>query len=268
MNDRDMWVLDALARMQFLTTRQIAMLLFEGSRAAANKRLRRLFDAALVRVWMRDISEDNVYSLTPAGAKLLAGSPERKEELIIGRVPRALDGKLDHLLAINRVRIALALTLEAVGAELSRWHSDWQLCGRAALVPDALFAVRWNDGREQTYSLEADHRTRNATRFLAKALKYRSLVHGHRTLYGQRDFIVLVVGDDRRWVERYRSSLAGLPPRVPIWFATLEDLEASGVAGPIWRATDLEEQYSLRDLTYRPYGKDRSATEIDGGTEC
>lgn len=264
MNERDRWILDALAKMQFLTTRQIATLLFEGSRAAANKRLRRLFDAALIRVWMRSLSEDNVYSLTARGVRTLVRLPEGAEQRI--RVPRTLDGKLDHLLAINSVRIAFAMTLDAAGGELVWWQSDWQLCGRGPLVPDALFSVRWNDDIEQTYSLEADHRTRNARRFLTKALHYRSLVQGRSALYGQRDFIVLVVGDNSRWVERYRTSLAGLPPVVPIWFATLGDLEGGGVAGRIWQANALEGRYALRDVTTLPYRKEGSVCEIDAGT--
>jgi DNA-binding transcriptional ArsR family regulator len=64
-------VLDALAKMQFLTTRQIGHLLFNGSRSAANKRLRKLFDAGLVRVWLRSLNTDNIYALAPRGRRLL-----------------------------------------------------------------------------------------------------------------------------------------------------------------------------------------------------
>ncbi len=74
--DRDLWLLEALAKMQFLTTRQIASLLFNGSRSAANKRLRTLFDAGLIRVWMRSLNMDNVYGLTQRGRRLLQGGQE------------------------------------------------------------------------------------------------------------------------------------------------------------------------------------------------
>ena len=69
--ERDLWVIEALGKMQFLTTRQIARLLFNGSRSAANKRLRTLFDAGLIRVWLRSLTVDNVYGLTPLGRRLL-----------------------------------------------------------------------------------------------------------------------------------------------------------------------------------------------------
>ena len=70
-NERDRWLLDALARMQFLTTRQIARLLFNGSRSATRRRLRKLFDAGVIRAWMRSLNADNVYALTPRGRQLL-----------------------------------------------------------------------------------------------------------------------------------------------------------------------------------------------------
>jgi predicted transcriptional regulator len=66
-----MWLVEALAKMQFLTTRQIASLLFNGSRSAANKRLRTLFDTGLIRVWVRSLNMDNVYGLTQRGRRLL-----------------------------------------------------------------------------------------------------------------------------------------------------------------------------------------------------
>lgn len=69
--ERDFWVLEALAKMQFLTTRQIGHLLFNGSRSAANKRLRKLFDAGLIRVWLRSLNTDNVYALALPGRRLL-----------------------------------------------------------------------------------------------------------------------------------------------------------------------------------------------------
>ncbi len=74
--ERDLWVIEALGKMQFLTTRQIARLLFNGSRSAANKRLRKLFGAGLIRPWLRSLNMDNVYGLTPQGRQLLQGGLE------------------------------------------------------------------------------------------------------------------------------------------------------------------------------------------------
>jgi hypothetical protein len=90
----DLFILDAFAKMRFLTTTQIATLAFDWSRWAAHKRLRKLLDGGLIRVWARSPNKENVYSLDREGAKLFGESPS---------IPRILDGTLDHLLGINQV---------------------------------------------------------------------------------------------------------------------------------------------------------------------
>src|SRR5262245_21936260 len=108
--ERDLWILASLGTLRFATTSQLGRLHFGGSRWAANKRLRKLLDAGLVRTWVRQLAEENVYSLERAGARLLGDPPE--EDTKAPHVPRGLDGNLDHLLAINDFRISLALGLE------------------------------------------------------------------------------------------------------------------------------------------------------------
>src|SRR2546427_969697 len=71
LQDRDCWIIESLAKMRFLTTGHLAELFFEGSRWAANKRLRRLLDAGLIRSWVLDLAQDNVYSLDRKGVNLL-----------------------------------------------------------------------------------------------------------------------------------------------------------------------------------------------------
>lgn len=261
-NERHLWILSALHRMRFLTTKQVSALFFNGSRAAANKALRRMLDSGLVRVWLRSLAEDNVYSLAQRGAEHVAKHLDVDGRTQSIAVPRALDGKLDHLLQINRTRIAFALTLPAVGGELTEWRSDWDLCGRGPLVPDALFTVRWNDGSEHTYSLEADHHSRNARRFLGKILRYGAVIHQDLGLYGFRDFVVLVVGDNARWIDQYRTGLRNVQP-LPIWFTTVDELEEYGAAAAIWQASAFDGRYDLRILTERRYRKDVSGTAND-----
>src|SRR5438034_1151656 len=83
---------------------------------------RRLLDAGLLRVWIRDLAQDNVYSLAPRGARLLRDDRgDTAEESWV--TPRGLDGNLDHLLAINQVRIELALSVPSVKGEIAWWRS-------------------------------------------------------------------------------------------------------------------------------------------------
>src|SRR5437773_747626 len=109
--------------MRFLATAQLGRLGFGGSRSAANKRLRKLLDAGFVRVWVGNLAEDNIYSLNQPGAKLLS---EMGEEGSAWTAPRALDGNLEHLLAVNEVRISFALTLPRAHGEIAWWRPEWE----------------------------------------------------------------------------------------------------------------------------------------------
>lgn len=249
-----MWLLEALGKMRFLTTTQVARLAFGGSRWAGNKRLRKLLDAGLVRAWVRDLADDNVYSLDRAGARVLGGVNGDPGPWT---VPRGLDGNLDHLLTINQVRIRLALELAEAGGELAWWRSDWELRahGREPVIPDALFAISWKGAGVQAFALEVDNQTRSPRAFLKKLLKYCSVRFFRRGLYGVPDFLVLVVGVDPKWVGRYLA-LGRTQETWRIWFTTLDAVEKKGAVGPIWTPEAGEWSRSLRDLSFLPYGKE------------
>ena len=243
--ERDRWLLESLGKMRFLKTGQVAKLGFEGSRWAAHKRLRKLLDAGLVRVWVRSLAEENIYSLTRRGARLAAGSDGLEQP----SVPRLLDGNLDHLLGINDVRLSVALALGGEGQELLWWRSDWELRSgvRGASVPDALFSIEIGGARRH-FALEVEHAGRSPRKFIAKILRYRSLGARLSTLYGVDDPALLVVGRDDASTERARQSLRALPALLRIWFASLTDIRDRGALAPIWQQVHGHERHSLRDL--------------------
>lgn len=255
--ERDLWLLDALSRMRFLTTRQLARLLFGGSRWAATKRLRALLDAGYLNAWVRNLSADNVYSLTRRGLAALRtndgvdSGPSRS-------LPRTLDSHIDHVLAVNDTRVAFATGLADIGGELSGWRSDWEIRtpGRGRLLPDALFAIRWDDGTEQTFALELDHHTKSPRRFLGKVLRYiaRRPLPAGRLL--SEDSIILAVGTDAASIERYRAALTRVRIVARVWFTTLDAVRAASITEPIWRRADGDVQYSLRALASLPYRRE------------
>jgi hypothetical protein len=77
-----------------------------------------------------------------------------KEPALSIACPRELDGQLDHLLAINSIRIALAMDLPDTGGAIAWWRSDWELRahGRQRTIPDALFAIDWPDIGERVFA--------------------------------------------------------------------------------------------------------------------
>jgi len=265
LTERDRWLLEALAKMRFLTTSHVATLIFGGSRCAANKRLRRLLDAGWVRAWVRSLSEDNVYSLTRASVNLFRQQEGGASGL---RRARGLDPNIDHLLAINAVRIALALHLSDAGGELDRWRSDWELRvpRRSRLVPDALFQVTWSDQRHTTYALELDRNTKTPQRFLKKILDYSSARFQPSGLDNLSEASVLVVGTEARWVERYRAGVAHVHLLLPVWFALLGEVTKNAL-GPIWLSATGNEKHSLRETRALPYSKERSDGETCGASK-
>jgi hypothetical protein len=255
--ERDGWILEALARMRFLTSSLLARLFFGGSRSAANKRLRRLFDAGLIRTWVRDLAKDNVYALTPAGRDALEDSAESVATAL--PCPRRLDGQLDHLLAINAVRIAFAVSLP--DGTITWWRSDWEMRrgARAEAVPDARFGLSWPDTGERVCALEVEYQTRAPRSFLRKMLRYAGA--RFRPFGSPSDDTILVVGRRPAWLERYRQAVASLSRGHGIWFTTLAELEQHGAGGTMWRAAIGDDYLSLYDLTNRPYGTAGSLAE-------
>ncbi len=257
--DRDLWILEALGKMRFLRTKQLARLFFDGSRSAANKRLRRLFDHSLVKVWITGLADDNLYSLTTRGRSQLEDHGANLH------CPRGVEGNLDHLLAINDTRIAFVLGTLEFGVRLCWWHSDWDLRthARASLVPDALFAVDWPEVGPRTYSLELDHNTKSPREFLKKLTGYRGVTYRAGGLYGEDRFTILVVGHSRTWIERYRSLVRESALDLHVLFAALEDVCRMGPLAPIWLGNGSNEPVLLQART-PPYRKEGFAEETDG----
>ena len=257
--ERDLWILDSLAAMRFLTTAHIARLFFNASRSATNKCMRRLFDAGLIRSWVRDLAKDNVYALTPAGRDALEDSAGPVGAAIA--CPRRLDGQLDHLLAINAVRAEFAMGL--TDGVIVWWRSDWEMRGvaRGEAVPDARFALRWPDSGEHLFAMEVEYHTRAPRTFLRKMLRYAGA--RFRALGSPSEETILVVGRHPSWLERYRQAVASLSLGQSIWFTTLAELEERGADGTIWRAATGENCASLRGLTRPPYGKAGGSAKND-----
>jgi hypothetical protein len=228
LTERDLWLLEAVSKFRFATTGQLARLGFGGSHHAARKRLRRLFDHGLVRVWTTSLSAPNVYSITPKG--VLA-----EDEALSIKAPRGLDGNLDHLIRTNDVRVTVTLGLHNLGGELVFWRPDWELRAlKSRVAPDALFGVRFPD-EVRHYALELDNRSRSPKGFIRKMLGYREFRHHAHEWLGIDELVVLVVCREPRWMERYRRALQDAGVEVPAWFATLRNVDVAGLSAPIWR---------------------------------
>lgn len=232
--ERDVEILEAVGKLRFTTTSQLARLYFH-SRSGANKRLRKLLDAGLVKVWVRQLAEENVYSLTREGLKTLDASGIS--------VPRELDGNLEHLLMLNEVRIRFAFGVEAIGASLAWWRSEWDLRahGKERIIPDALFAVSWEEA-EQIFALEVENQTSYPQGILRKLLGYRATPE----LYGSKRYRILIVGRHPPTLARYRQGVLTAGIGKDSWFACLEDI--GDFREDIWEAGNDDRNYSFQTL--------------------
>lgn len=263
--DRDLWIFEALGKMRFLTTAQLARLFFGGSRWCANKRLRRLYDAGLVVVWVRSLAEENLYSLSRKGRETLRCEAEVQQPRIY--CPGGLDKQLTHLLAINDVRVGMIAALSDNVGHLIEWHSDWDLRQHAGalIVPDSIFTIQWTDASTatRTYSLEIDHHTKSTTRFLNKIVGYAAVRHQPTGLFGFRDYTMLIVVCDQRWLANYRTRLAHVQLTLPIYFASAADLTAHGPLGVVWTGIYNPVPASLRTISNLPNCKETPGAKTD-----
>jgi len=232
--ERDLEILEAVGKLRFTTTSQLARLYFH-SRSGANKRLRKLLDAGLVKVWVRQLAEENVYSLTRDGLKTLDASGIS--------VPRELDGNLEHLLMLNEVRIRFALGLERIGSGLAWWRSEWDLRahGKERIIPDALFGVSWEE-TEQIFALEVENQTSYPQGILRKLLGYRATPE----LYGTKRYRILIVGRHPPTLARYRQGVLAAGIGKDAWFASLEDV--GDFREDMWEGGNDDRTYSFRML--------------------
>jgi hypothetical protein len=253
--ERDVWLLEATAKLRFVQTADLAKLYFADSTEAASKRVRKLAKAGLMQVWEKAHEQKHVYTITRAGLRTVA--THDGDDLTHVTPPKQLDGNLEHVFTINYTRIALALNLPEAGGALSWWRSDWELRAMAkhTIVPDALFGTVWEPGDEQMYALEVEQQTRAPRNFLKKILAYAAYKQTSKLLYGLSDFLLLVVVQGQERLERYRRELGVMQSTEWLRFATVEAVTRAGGLMPIWQpATDGQSQ-SLQDLATLPDGR-------------
>lgn len=243
---RDIDMLHALAKMRLLRTSALARLFF-AAKATCQKRLRKLFDAGLIRTVVTGIAEENRFCLTRLGHALLVETVTPAVVPAYRAPPRAEHRSVQHLDLLNEYRIALALGVGTVALELRSFIPDWELRSRdpqAGLVPDAIFALSPTTLRAQTVlALEVDTGSETPNVVAKKVLRYRE-----RHALGQGTFgvvpqaVLLLLKTERRARSLARQIAAlggdGSPPLV--LFGLEQDLlPDGGVSKGLRRAKDV-----------------------------
>ncbi len=261
LTQRDHDILHLVLRAQTLTADQIQTAYFSaGGRSRCQLRLKMLYEMrCLDRLPGRLVNEPDTYILS---RRSVAGN--RLLRQLLGEVEfrrlRGHLGPLQHLLAVNEVRVRVLRGCRDLSWSLVRWqrpHELLPLLRAEDLLPDAYLQVqRTVDGQNRTagFFLELERAAKSSQVLASKLRRYRELYYSGRyaQLFGTRALRLLVVfagsprqsGDPRveEAVEQARKlgvsiarvvaldTLKCLPPTAclnePVWFGP-------GSCGPV-----------------------------------
>jgi|GEM_PF-5077678 len=168
---RDVRLLAKLAASRWLSTRQIAALIFNGKDPSiARRRLAQLAKAGYVHSLRTSRTAEVFHAVGREGKPVLA-----REGLSI-ELERTLPGELEHLKGINDIRVAV----EAEGVPVRYFYAAWELRRFPQfrhVIPDAAFAIEAE--RKLRFLVEYD-RAREPRKVLRqKVLTYQEGVLEH-----------------------------------------------------------------------------------------
>lgn len=257
MTARDKEVLMSIYYHRCLTTEQIADIHFrhdasgkENSQAnlIARRRLRKLFDYALIDRFFIDVGENMGSSqahvtLDSLGAKVVAGllniEPSEvnwRYEMNEARLPY-----LGHMIAINHVYIALLKSARELGHECTDFKTEnhvrheFEHWGQKMVFNPDAYGQYWMDKEGFHFFLELDNGTMSIPTFQKKHQRYMSFYESgkYRAQYETFPFILTVTTTHDR-ARQLARSIGSADNTDATWlFASEEDLRSNGV-GTIW----------------------------------
>jgi Replication-relaxation len=281
MTPRDMAILETVYNYRALTSQQIFTLLFPpGVRNRAGQRLQLLFHYGYLRRVEQVYTASQprrpfVYWLDRRGAQKLSSARGidlaeldwRPREYTISYL------FLDHLLAINDIRIAIVQSAATHGVTIETWHDERTLKRThkddtitlaspngqkqtTTLIPDGYFLLDTLGHRLHRF-LEIDRATetgmastwgrRDWGRKIASYLKfYRSKRFGDR--YKSKGMGVLTVTTGEKRLANLKRITEEIKGRQMFWFTTIERLMATDsdiLTSPIWSVATIWEQRAL-----------------------
>lgn len=282
LTERDIGVVDAIARHRFLSTDQIASLYFPAAHGIVSSqcraRLRNLTAAGFLTRFERPVlrtegSKPALFGLAAAGLELLISE--------LGYGPDDIDWRpddnrvswafLDHQIMINNVFIAFNAASARVGWTLPEWVDDRILkvthaaavptatseepTPKVLVVPDAYFALSTAD-RFLRFFVEADRATMTVISKNQQTRTWQKRIGAYQDYfdsdlpmktYGTKRIRVLTVTTSQRRLESLKRATEAAGGKNKYWFTTERDLMGGGaLEAPIWYKAGSTEPVSLR----------------------
>ncbi len=252
LTERDCQIIDLICRTRALRDDQIQTALFgPGGRSRCQLRLTLLVrNQYLDRLSRRAMTAPAVYVLSRRSIKGNRMMRERLGEAEFRRLMVHL-GPLEHLLAVNHVRVRMERACRDLGWSIKQWQhpQDLALLLRSLrLVPDAYFQVqRLVDGQVRTASffLEMEVASKSSQVLRSKLMRYMELYYSgqYERLFATRGLRLLVVfanqdeGASSRRIERAMQDASRIGVTIAR-FAALTQLKASnpvaGLTDTLW----------------------------------
>ena len=238
---RDEHLLRELAVMRLVDREQAKCVAGFHSTTRANRRLRALTDAGLLRRYFlgtRGAGQKALYAHTVKGANLVGvpyRGPRRPDNALL-----VADYFVIHQLHVNQIYCILKYQPSSVDhANFLCWESFYAPIDTAKLlIPDGYVELA---GRERTVAafLEIDLGHERGNVWPNKVTNYLSYIASgeFEKRFGQRQFRVLVVTNSDRRMQSLRAITLKLTPKI-FWFTTFDAVERDGMWAPIWFRPD------------------------------
>lgn len=218
LRERDIDILLALGKMRLLRTSDLSRLFFDAV-GTCQKRLRKLFDAGLVRAVVTELAAENRFALTRLGHDLLARALDEDEVPAWRPAPRVDGRSVAHLDLLNRYRIALACETPKFGVRLVRFVPEWDIRATdpsAPIVPDALVVIATGQ-TTATLALEIDTGTEPASTVAKKIDAYDRAELARTPVFGVVAPKILIVTSTARRARSVARAIAHAPAGPTVW---------------------------------------------------
>jgi hypothetical protein len=256
LTDRDRDIVATVNAYQALLGKQLERLFFS-SRSTAQYRLQRLYQHEFLdRHFMTVVStapaaSPMIYTLGKRGAYLLA-QEMGFEPAQLRRFPKVIKWQfMEHLLAINEVRVAISLACHANGFTLEEWLDEPVFRGAPEYVrvtdgkgktsekpvfPDGYFRIKTRRGTAHCF-LEVDRATEQQSKFRPQVEVYETYVASgqYQARFSPKSMRVLIVTTTSERLQNLKKTVASAGGDEKYWFTTLAQVtEATVLTAPIW----------------------------------
>jgi hypothetical protein len=254
LTQRDKQIVEAVHVYRVLRQDQLERLFF-GSKAAAQRVLVRLYDHGFLErrfVPVMAGRSPTFYVLDRRGADLLRAELGY-DELTWYHSSKDLKADfLEHMLAINDVRVAFVRACEGLGYPLITWLGETELKADydhvrvpgnsrpVSVIPDGYFAIDTPRGRAHFF-LEVDRGTMTVARFKTKVQAYIAYYRSgkYEARFGAKGLRILTVTPSRARLDNLHSATAAASGghRNRFWFAVQETITPEAVLDKaVWYA--------------------------------